>query len=73
MKLIAEIFDSGKLFFIEVIGLELLDTIFLILHPQYSITIEIKRHINLRDLKLPMCSYLILLYINFIQIIFFLF
>lgn len=70
--LIAEIFHYLHLFFRQIKALELLNSTFLVLHPQNPGPIKIKRHINFRNLELSISLKLILSYIDLIQIIFFL-
>lgn len=69
MKLTTEVFHRNNLFFSQIVVLELLDAIFFVFHPQNSIPIEIKRHINFRYFKLSMSPNLIICNINFIEII----
>lgn len=69
MKLTTEVFHRNNLFFGQIVVLELLDAIFFVFHPQNSIPIEIKWHINFRYFKLSMSPNLIICNINFIEII----
>lgn len=70
MVLVSKIFNGRKLPFIQIIGLELFNSVLFVFHPEYPVAIEIKWNIYLRDFKLSMGSYLIFLYVDLVKVVF---
>ena len=69
--LLFERFDGKHFFLGKVVVLKLLNLVFLVLHPQYSAAIEVKRHSDFGHPELPVQLNLVLIGIDFVHILIF--
>lgn len=73
MVLVAEVLDGGELFFVQVVGLKFLDSVFLVLHPQDAVAVEVEGHVDFGDLELAVGAHFVFVDVNFVQVVLLLF